>query len=180
MSASAQGSTLFSRLAQRPQWLVVVVLLLLLFAGTVGYLLHGGNGAVGGDAALPSTVPLPAHPTLTRAEHFVVDQTFNWYYSVPTMDDETISAFYRTQLPRHGWQCVMAMKSLNSTLYGKQFTASSIYITAFNHGTKLQLYTAGGDYGAYLLEDDVPDDAVALKISLEPAQDATCPGTPTP
>lgn len=169
------ATTSLARMAQQRRWQVVAVALLVILAGIIGYLVRGPG--VAAEQVLPTTMPLPAHATLTRSEHFVTDKTFNWYYTVPQTDDDAISAYYQAQLPHHGWQCVMAMKSLNSTVYGQQFTASSIYITALNGGTKLQLTTAGGDYGAYLIQDDVPDGATALKISLEPAGANTCPST---
>jgi hypothetical protein len=161
------------------RWQVAAVVVLLLLAGGVGYLIHGNASSANADKPLPTDVPLPAHAALTRAEHFVTDRTYNWYYTVPQMDDDAVSAYYQARLPQHGWRCVQAMKSINSTIYGQHFTASNIYITALSGGTKMQLYTAGGDYGAYLLEDDVPDGAVALKISLEPAGNAMCAGGAT-
>ncbi len=176
-------SSLAMRIAgiwRQRRWQVVAVALLMFLSGGVGYLIQGNGGAVAADKALPTTMPLPAHATLTRAEHFVTDEIDNWYYTIPQMDNDAISAYYQAQLPRHGWRCIMAMKSLNSTVNGQQFTASSIYLTALRGATKLQLTTAGGDYGAYLIQDDVPDGAVALKISLEPAKDTTCPGATTP
>jgi hypothetical protein len=176
MPAPAPITLMLATNMQQRRWQVFTAALLIILAGVVGYLIHGIGGTVGADKALPTTMPLPAHATLTRAEHFVTDKTYNWYYTIPQMDNDAISAYYQAQLPRYGWHCITAMKSLNSTIYGLQFTASSIYITALNGGTKLQLYTAGDDYGAYLLQDDVPDGAVALKISLEPAKANACPG----
>jgi len=162
------------------RWQLAAVAVLLVLAGLVGYLIHGAAMPSVTDKPLPANVPLPAHATLTRAEHFVNDDIFNWYYIVPRMDDDAVSTYYQAQLPKHGWHCVAATKSTNITFYGQHFTASSVYITALNAGTKMQLYTAGGDYGAFLVEDDLPDNAVGLKISLEPESHAPCPASSRP
>lgn len=47
-------------------------------------------------------------------------------------------------------------------------------MTALRGNTKALIYTADQEYGAFLLQDDLPANAIALKISLEPADNASC------
>lgn len=136
-----------------------------------------GIGYFWGYRAAPSTagvptpphIALPPHATLTRTEAFVSDGITNWYYTVPAASIDSLAAFYVAQLPGTGWQCVTITKSSSFTFYGQQFSGDGAYLTALRDGQKAQIYTGTTDYGAFLIEDDVPNGAVALKVSLEAA-----------
>jgi hypothetical protein len=66
------------------------------------------------------------------------------------------------------------MTLTNITRDGTAYSGSSVYMTALRGTTKAQLYSADQDYGAFLLQDDLPKNAIALTISLEAVDSTRC------
>jgi hypothetical protein len=147
---------------------------LVALAGSVGYLLHRAPDPPPSATQLPSFAPLPAHAILMRTETFLQEHVQNWYYSLSQLSEEAAMAFYQAQLPKNGWRCVTSMTNINQTLYNQPLAGTGIYLTALRGSTKAQIYLGDQDYGAWLLQDDLPNGAIALKVSLEPARNAPC------
>ena len=153
---------------------IVAIVVLAFLIGGGGYILGKNSVAAKLGVSTPTSIPLPAHTSLTRTENFLRDNTQNWYYTVTGLSENAITSFYHTQLAKNGWRCFTTMQSTNMTFYGQTLAGTSVYITAIKGSTKAQLYIGDLAYGAFLLGDDLPDGALALKISLEPAQQKSC------
>lgn len=115
---------------------------------------------------LPTYIGLPGGAHLVWYDRYVQASEEDWTYAVPGQTNESLTAFYQAQLPRDGWQCVRLATMTNITRQGTTYTGWSNYITAWRGTTKAQIYTANQEYGAYLLQGDLPANAVALKITL--------------
>lgn len=176
-SVATEATTSILQQYPRIRWLTLALaaVVLLILAGSGGYLLHGNTHAVNSDRQVPSYAPVPGESTLLRTENFLSNGKQNWYFAVPQMTENEVIAFYKTQLPHQGWRCFTAMTSTNMTYYNQPLSGTSVYMTAIRGTTKAQIYVGDQDYGAFLLGDDVPAGAIALKISLEPAKNAPCP-----
>lgn len=172
-TASASKSTFPKRI----RWIVQIVTLCVLvaLAGIGGYLLHGTPGSPSPDSQVPPSTPVPAHASLVRTELYLNEHIQNWYYTIPHSSVEEGMAFYQSQLPQWGWQCVTEMTNTNISYAGQMLSGTGIYITALRGATKAQIYVGDQAYGSWLLQYDLSDDAIALKVSLEPAGNQTCP-----
>jgi hypothetical protein len=126
----------------------------------------------------PSDVPLPPQSTLVRTEDIVTDQLHVWYYTVPHISEDGVLAFYQSRLPHQGWQCFAAMASTSLEQNGQPISGSGRYITAKREHTEVQINSGSMAYGESILgsqlEPMLAPGAVALKVSLEPVQSATC------
>lgn len=160
---------------RKPAIPIVASVILILLVGSGGYLLGRNAAAAKSGVSAPPSIPLPAHTTVTRTEDFYLDNTQNWYYTVPNLSENAITAFYQAQLAKGGWRCFSAMQSTNMTYYGQPLVGTSVYITATKGAMKAQIYLGDQAYGTFLLADDLPDGTIALKISLEPAKANSCP-----
>jgi hypothetical protein len=125
-------------------------------------------------APAPAHVALPPHAKLVRREEYLAERVQNWYYVVPGTTHDGLAAFYRARLAGDGWTCYRAMTSTSITHDGKAYTGSSVYITALRGAQEAQIYTADQEYGTFLLQEDLPANAIGLKISLEVAQKPVC------
>ena len=159
------------RTGSRSPW-VYVALLALVAVGA--FLLGKGVAPASFDQQLPPHVGIPAHASLVRREDYPQDHVQNWYYTVPDTTHEALTAYYRAQLSQDGWSCFRAMTSTNIIRDGKAYSGSSVYMTALRGTTKAQIYTADQEYGAFLLQYDLPEHAIALKVSLETTDNANC------
>jgi len=155
---------------------LLVIIILVVLVGGGGFLLGKNAGSAKADNATPPNTPLPAHTTLTRTETYFIDNVQNWYYSVAHGSEDTLIAFYQTQLPKQGWRCVAAMKTTHMTYYGQPLAGTGVYISAQRGTTKAQIYMGDQEYGAFLLSDDLPAAAIALKLSYEPSKATSCTG----
>lgn len=156
------------------RWLIQggILLAVAIIAGSVGFFIHMPPA----QANLPpSYVPMPAHLTMTRYEVYQQDQIDNWYYVTNRSSEKDLQAFFQAQLPKSGWTCVMALQSSGLTYYGQPLPGTQVYITAVRGSTKAHIYLGDNQYGGFLLNDDLPDGAIALKISLAPAPVHPCP-----
>jgi hypothetical protein len=159
------------RTGARAPWLFMGLLALVAVGA---FLLGKGDTPVSFDQQLPSHVAAPPHASLVRREDFLQEHIQNWYYAVPEASHEALTAFYHAQLSQDGWNCFRAMTSTNMSRDGKAYSGSSVYMTAARGNTKAQIYTADQEYGAFLLQDDLPENAIALKISLETTDNTNC------
>lgn len=162
----------FLRRGSRSLWLSVALLVLVVASGA--FLLGRSSAPAGFDQQPPPHVGVPAHASLVRREDFLKEDIHNWYYAVSGTSHETLTSFYQSELSRDGWYCFRSMTSINITRDGKTYSGTSVYMTALRGNTKAQIYTADQEYGSFLLQDDLPDDAIALKISLETTDKPTC------
>ena len=154
--------------------IVALCALVALAAGGAGYLLHRTPAPAAPENQVPSYAPIPAHATLVRIESFPKDHVQNWYYTLAQLTEADAMAFYQAQLPQNGWKCITSMTNTNQTFYGQMLSGTGIYMTALHGETKAQIYLGDQDYGASLLQYDLPDGAIALKVSLEPAGNSPC------
>ncbi len=160
----------------RQQIITVLAAVLVIAIGAGGYLIGRNTAPATAAAHTPPNVALPPHATLTRTETYFIDNVQNWYYSVATSSEDTLIAFYQARLPQDGWRCVTAMKTTHMTYYGQTLAGTGVYLTALRGTTKAQIYLGDHEYGAFLLSDDLPDGATALKLSFEPTKATTCSG----
>jgi hypothetical protein len=151
---------------------IAVLLAVALVGGVVGFAIHAPPAATNTP---PSFVPVPAHLSMTRYEVYQQDQIDNWYYVTSRATEATLQAFFQAQLPKMGWTCVTALQSQGLTYYGQPLPGTQVYITAVRGSTKAHIYLGDNQYGGFLLNDDLPDGAIALKISLAPAPAHPCP-----
>ena len=170
----AQDTNRAPRRAFLRPWMVQggILLAVALVAGIVGFAIHVPPAAAN---APPSTVPLPAHLTMTRYEVYQQDQIDNWYYVTNRATEAQLQAFFQAQLPHQGWTCVTALQSQGLTYYGQSLPGTQVYITAVRGSTKAHIFLGDNQYGGFLLNDNLPDGAIALKISLAPAPAHPCP-----
>jgi hypothetical protein len=152
-----------------PAWVAALIVVVGMAAFAVGR-----ASAPEPFAPAPAHVALPPHAQLVRREEYLAERVQNWYYVVPDATHAGLTAFYRARLAGDGWTCYRAMTSTSITRDGKAYTGSSVYITALRGTQKAQIYTADQEYGAFLLQEDLPANAIGLKISLEVAQKPVC------
>jgi hypothetical protein len=169
-SLSRWAGTLRRR-GSRSLWLSVALLVLV----ASGMFVVGRSTAPASfDQQLPPHVGVPAHARLVRREDYLQARVQNWYYAIPGASQQALTTFYQDQLSRDGWSCFRSSTSINMTRDGKVYSGTSVYMTAWRGTTKAQIYTADQEYGAFLLQDDLPDNAIALKVSLEIEERAQC------
>ena len=172
-SASAPPTSFFTRGKRRIAQIVVLCVLVAL-AGIGGYFLHRAPAAASSDSQTPPSMPVPAHASLVRTETYLNEHVQNWYYTVPQLSVEEGMAFYQSQLPQMGWTCVTTMTNTNIIYAGQMLSGTGVYITALRGATEAQIYMGDQGYGAWLLQYKLPDTAIGLKVSLEPAENQTC------
>jgi hypothetical protein len=151
---------------------IAVLLAVAVVAGIVGFAIHIPPSAA---TVPPSFVPMPTNLTMTRYEVYRQDQIDNWYYVTNHATEKDLQTFFQAQLPKMGWTCVTALQSQGLTYYGQSLPGTQVYITAVRGSTKAHIYLGDNEYGGFLLNDDLPDGAIALKISLAPAPAHPCP-----
>jgi hypothetical protein len=129
-----------------------------------------------GDPALqgPPNIPIPAHSTLSRTENLVTQQARNWYYSVPQFSVHDVQSFYQPRLQADGWKCITSMESINPQQQGQPVAGAGIFITAVRGTTKVEVNAGTLAYGESILDDMLDPGAVALKLTMEPAQAGEC------
>ncbi len=164
----------FLRQGSRSRWFSVALAALVVLVAAGAFLLGRNTAPASFDQQVPPHVGVPAHASLVRREDFPQDHIQNWYYAVPATSHEALTAFYRSQLSQDGWYCFRSSTSVSIVRDGKAYTGSSVYMTALRGNTKAQVYTADQEYGSFLLQDDLPDHAIALKVSLMTKDKPTC------
>ncbi len=165
----------FLRQGSRSRWFsMALAALVVLVAAGASFLLGRNTAPTSFDQQVPSHVGVPAHASLVRREDFLQEHVQNWYYAVPATSHEALTAFYRSQLSQDGWYCFRSSTSIGIMRDGKAYTGTSVYMTALRGNTKAQVYTADQEYGSFLLQDDLPEHAIALKVSLMTKDNPTC------
>jgi len=150
---------------------IVALCLLVALAGIGGYLLHPNPPS---PNQVPAFAPVPAHASLVRLEAYPQDHVQNWYFTIAHLSEQAGMAFYQAELPQNGWKCITMMSNTNISFAGQMFSGTGVYMTALRGSTKAQIYFGDQGYGAWLLQADLPDDAIGLKLSLEPAEHTSC------
>lgn len=159
------------RAGARSRW---VALALLALVAVAAFFLGRSLTLASVAQPLPTYVGLPAGARLVWYDTYVQAHEEDWTYAVPGMTNESLTAFYQAQLPRDAWRCLQTATMTNITRQGTAYTGTSDYITAWRGATKAQIYTANQQYGAFLLQGDLPANAVALKITLLTEDQAQC------
>ncbi|HKB46695.1 MAG TPA: hypothetical protein VKC57_03300 [Ktedonobacterales bacterium] len=154
---------------------VTLVLLAVVLVESAVLLVRQAPAPVNAVAQLPSTIPLPVGAALARTDDLLTEHIQNWYYDVPHFSEDAVLAFYRAQLAQHAWRCFASMASTNIQQAGQPITGTGMYITAVRGATKVMINSGSLAYGGTILGDTLDPDAVALKISIEPAQQTPCP-----
>ncbi|HEX9070268.1 MAG TPA: hypothetical protein VF807_15970 [Ktedonobacterales bacterium] len=167
---AAQALALARRVIRSP-WLIAALLALV---GVGAFSVGRASAPTGFEGQLPPHVGVPAHATLVRREAYLQESAENWYYAVAGSSHAALTAFYRVQLSQDGWTCFRSQVSTDITRDGKAFSGSSVYMTALRGNTRAQISTADQGYGAFLLQDDLPENSIALKISLEATTAPVC------
>ena len=162
------------RRGSRSLWLAVALVVVVVLVATGAFLLGRSTAPANFDQQLPPHVGVPAHASLVRREDFLHDDVQNWYYTIPATSHEALIAFYRSELSQDGWSCFRSSTSINMTRDGKTYSGTSVYMTALRGNTKAQIYTADQEYGSFLLQDELPEQAIALKISLMTKDKPVC------
>jgi hypothetical protein len=154
---------------------MALVLLAIVLAESAVLLVRQAPAPMNAVAQLPPTIPLPAGAALARTEDLLTEHIQSWYYNVPHFSEDAVLAFYRAQLAQHAWRCFASMASTNIQQGGQPITGTGMYITAVRGATKVVINSGSMAYGETILGDMLDPDAVALKISIEPAQQTFCP-----
>lgn len=162
------------QLGARSRWRAVAAVALLVLVAATAFALGRSSTPASVEQPLPSYVGLPAHAQLVWYDTYLEARQQDWNYAVAGATNNSLTAFYQARLPRDGWECIRATTSTDITRNGTAFSGASVYITALRGDTKAQIYTADQGYGAYLLQGDLPANAVALRISLETEDHAPC------
>lgn len=162
------------RKGSRSPWFSVTLVVSVALVATGAFLLGRSTAPASFDQQLPPHVGVPAHASLVRREDFPQEQIQNWYYAVSATSHEALTAFYRSELSHDGWSCFRSTTSINMTRDGKTYSGTSVYMTALRGNTKAQIYTADQEYGTFLLQDELPEHAIALKISLMAKDKPVC------
>ncbi len=174
-SVTSSAITSLFLIRKRRSAQIAALCILMALTGWVGYLIHPSPAAMSPESQVPSFIPIPSHASLVRVETFLKEHVQNWYYTIPQLSEDDGLAFYQAQLTQKGWQCVTWMKNTNMSFYGQALSGTGVYITSLHVSSKAQIYLGDQEYGAWLLQDDLPEGAIALKISLEPSEDSSCP-----
>jgi hypothetical protein len=174
LSRAARALGVQFRVIAKPRWFLGLLIAILLVVALGAFALGRLTTSASFDIHGPPHIAIPAHATLLRREVYLDEQINSWYYAVPGASHDSLTAFYRDTLASGGWECFKAETSTNFVISGKPYSGTSVYVTALRGSEKALIYLADQEYGSYLLQDDLPDDSIGLKISLETAKDTTC------
>ncbi len=159
------------RTGARSPWLVAPLLVLV---ATGACLVGRVSAPTSLDQQLPPHVGVPAHASLTQRDDFLQDHVQVWYYVVQGSSQEALTTYYLGQLSQDSWHCFRAMTLTNMVREGKTYSGSSVYMTAVRGNTKALISTGDQEYGSFLLQDELPVHAIALKITLETMDNPSC------
>jgi hypothetical protein len=166
------------RLWARRYQVLSALLLILVLAETAVLVGALRDASMSASPASPPDIPLPPQSTLVRTEDVLTDQLQVWYYTVQHSSENAVLAFYHSRLPQEGWRCFASMATTSVEQNGQPITGSGQYITAKREHTELQINSGSMAFGETILgsqlEPMLAAGAVALKISLEPAQTTAC------
>jgi hypothetical protein len=135
--------------------------------GSSALINHSTTCALGIESPQPACITLPQNTTLVKTEHLYLEQIQNWYFTIPQFSNNNLQTYYTQQFSGNGWRCFSTMQSLNNQKDGQPITGSGVYITAQKNHIRVQINSGDQEFGSLLLQDDVPDGGIALKISLE-------------
>jgi hypothetical protein len=159
--------------AGRSRWLPVAVLVVV----AVAAFLLGRLSAPGlPDRQGPPGLSLPPHASLVRWEEYPNDHEAIWYYSVPDTSHAAVMSFFKGQMTQGGWSCFTSNFAQAINRAGQSFTGSNGYVAARNGSLDVQINTGDQSFGAFLLQHDLDERAIALKIDVSTASGSGCGG----
>jgi hypothetical protein len=164
---------LYAQQARRLRWLPVAALVVVAVAAClVGRLTAPGLPDMQG----PPSLTLPPHASLVRWEEYPHDHEAIWYYSVPDSSHRAVMSFFKRQMTQGNWSCVTSDMAQSITQNGQSFTGSNGYLAARNGSLDVQINTGDQSFGAFLLQHDLDEHAIALKIDVSTTDQSACGG----
>lgn len=162
---------LYAQKARRLRWLPVAVLVVL---AVVAFLLGRLTAPGLPDKQGPPNLTLPPHASLVRWEEYPNDHEAIWYYSVPDSSYNAVMSFFKGQMTQGNWSCFTSNMAHSITRNGQSFTGSNGYIAARNGSFDVQINTGDQSFGAFLLQHDLDEHAIALKIDVSTIDQSGC------
>ena len=118
------------------------------------------------DRQGPPSLTLPSHASLVRWEEYPNDHETIWYYSVPDSSPDAVMSFFKGQMTQRNWSCLTSTIAHAISQNGQSFTGSNGYVAARNGSLDVQINTGDQSFGAFLLQHDLGEHAIALKIDV--------------
>ena len=163
----------FAQQARRSRWLPVTILLVLVAASFfAGRLTAPGLP----DTQGPPKLTLPPHASLVRWEEYPSDHEAIWYYAVPASSHAAVMSFFKGQMTQGSWSCFTSDLTHAITRNGQSFTGSNGYVAARNGSLDVQINTGDQSFGAFLLQYDLDQGAIAVKIDVSTSDTSGCGG----
>lgn len=162
----------YAQQAGRLRWLPLALVAVVVAAFLVGRFTAPGLP----DTQGPPSLTLPPHASLVRWEEYPNDHEAIWYYAVPDSSHDAVMSFFKDQFTRGSWSCVTSNFANAITRNGQPFTGSNGYVAARNGSLDVQINTGDQSFGAFLLQHDLDEHAIALKIDVSTTNKAGCNG----
>ncbi len=86
-------------------------------------------------------------------------------------------SFFKGQMTQGSWSCFTGNMTRAITRNGQSFTGSNGYVAARNGSLDVQINTGDQSFGAFLLQHDLDEHAIALKIDVSTTDKSGCGGT---
>lgn len=164
---------LYAQQAWRLRWLPFALLAVV----AVAAFLAGRLTAPGlPDRQGPPSLILPSHASLVRWEEYPNDHEMIWYYSVPDSSHDAVMSFFKGQMTQGNWSCFTSNIAQTITRNGQSFTGTNGYVAAWNGSLDVQINTGDQSFGAFLLQQDLDEHAIALKIDVSTTDTSGCGG----
>jgi hypothetical protein len=128
------------------------------------------------DRQGPPSLTLPPHASLVRWEEYPNDHEAIWYYTVPNASHDAVMSFFKEQMTRGKWYCFTSNFAHSITQNGRSFTGANGYVAAQNGALDVQINTGDQSFGAFLLQHDLDEHTLALKIAVFPTDHSGCGG----
>jgi len=170
----AVGLRAFVDRARRVRWLNLAVLAAVAVAAVfVGRLTAPGLP----DTQGPPRITLPPHARLVRWEEYPDDHEAIWYYAVPDSSQDAVMTFFKGQMTRGNWSCSTSNFASVITRNGQSLSGSNGYVAAKNGSLDVQINTGDQGFGAFLLQHDLGEHAIAIKIDVTTTGPSSCGGS---
>lgn len=167
----------YAQAVRRLRWLSFVALLILVAVAVVAFLLGRITAPGLPDRQGPPSLSLPPHAVLVRWEEYPNDDEAIWYYSVPDSSHTAVMNFFKGQMTQGHWSCLISNLAHSISRNGQSFTGSNGYVAARNGTLDVQINTGDQSFGAFLLQHDLDDHAIALKIDVSTTDQMACDGS---
>jgi hypothetical protein len=126
------------------------------------------------DTQGPPRISLPPHARLVRWEEYPDDHEAIWYYAVPDSSQDAVMTFFKGQMTQGNWTCSTSNLASAITRNGQSLSGSNGYVAAKNGSLDVQINTGDLDFGAFLLQHDLDEHAIAIKIDVTTIDSSGC------